>query len=95
MDGYYGLDDHLDSWDRHMRDLTEEEQNRLWDEQMYGRNGHNPPAPRKVDPQPVMCPKCGTTLSYDAEFGLYYCGQCDSEFEDDGQYYCWLCEYQW
>lgn len=91
MDGYYGLDDYLDryddDWDRRMAELSEEEQNRLWDEQMYGRNGHNPPVVKTVrqkrldenDGQPVQCPRCRSC----------------NEPEDDGQYYCWLCEYQW
>lgn len=88
MDGYYGLDDYLDSWDRRMNDLTEEEQNRIWDEQMYGCNGHNPPVVKTAKQertdenggQPVECPKCGTR---------------NERPESDGTYYCYVCEYQW
>ncbi len=80
MDGHYYLDTYLDSWDRYMNDLTEAEQNELWDQMMYGRNGHNPPAPRKAEyVQPVECPNCRTLNTP----------------EPDGRFYCYVCEFEW
>lgn len=81
MDGYYGLDDYLDSWDRRMNDLTEEEQNRIWGDQMYGRNGHWPPTPRKAEP--ATCSTCGTRNERPEPDGAYCCYVCEYQWEEN------------
>lgn len=79
-DGYYGLDDYLDQEHQRMMEQEEVDREREWLEQMYGRNGHNPPAPRKAEyVQPVECPNCRTLNTP----------------EPDGRFYCYVCEFEW